>query len=287
MFKKYLAVMTFCLLFSLLGRASVLVATGGSPSLAYYVDTSSDGEKCRESLYSALSRFPLVQKWPPTAQFKIDIIEGEGVKDKRPLLRISIRAIADAYYDPDSGDEERLKAALMLLSQKEWSVMPNVVCNPSYDEGSFGIGIVSSVAGMLDRFLSSHGTTKFLDKFTDRFDVYFSDEDMVLEGKLMGKSLSYEVMLGEIYTDSSFSELEIYVDSYALVYDPEKRERLAMREKVLNGVLDGKRRFRLATSIKVVGRTEDEVNKDIDAAAKKAAGWVINYLRGVSMQVEI
>ena len=102
-----------------------------------------------------------------------------------------------------------------------------------------------------------------------------------------GRTLSHETMFGEMYVDSSFSELQIFTDSYALMWDPKKETWSKVAEKLLEGIMDPKKSFRFATIIKMAGKTEEEINGEIDMAAKKAADAVLDYLKAVSGQIEI
>ena len=101
------------------------------------------------------------------------------------------------------------------------------------------------------------------------------------------KILSHEIAFSETYTDSNFVELSIFTDSYALMWNPKEETQPEVVEKLLEGIMDPKKSFRFATIIKMAGKTEEEINGEIDMAAKKAADAVLNYLKAVSGQLEI
>lgn len=247
-------------------------------------------EMCRESLNLALSNVQLIRDWPPTAQFRVDTEEATPGKYAPSIkLKVSARAIPNAYYDPNGGDSARLTAALAILDKKDWSLIESgIVCNTSYDETSFVSGAIPLIAARLNLFLSQNGATSFLYKFAKRFNFNFYSMDMNIGRKFEGKgrTLSHEEMFGEMYVDSSFSELQIFTDSYALMWNPKKETWPEVAKELLKGLTDPQKYFRFTIIIKVAGKTEEEINEEIDMATKKAANQVWDYLKAVSGQIE-
>jgi hypothetical protein len=250
-------------------------------------------EMCKESLNLALSKVQSIRNWPPTAQFRVDIEDAtpDGKDAPSVQLKVNARVIAYAYYDlTTNNDNDRLKSALAILEGKEWLLIENgIVCNAPYDEASFVSGTVPRIAAGLNRFLSQNGVTSFLYKFAKRFSFHFYSMDMDIGRKLLekGRTLSHETMFGEMYVDSSFSELQIFTDSYALMWNPKKEILSEVAEKLLEGVMDPQKHLRFTATIKIAGKTEEEIDGEIDTAAKKAADAVLNYLKAVSKQREI
>ena len=247
---------------------------------------------CREALHRALSEAPSIKGWPPTAQFRVDIEDMTTLGKDAPSVRLKVnaRAIAYAYYDTESGDSARLTAALGLLTKENWTeIVSGVVCASPYDEKSFGTGNIHRIAWVLNYFFSVSKFTLSLYKFKDQFNLHFNNEDMRLGRKFMRgeKILSHEIAFSETYTDSNFVELSIFTDSYALMWNPKEETQPEVVEKLLEGIMDPKKSFRFSTIIKMAGKTEEEINGEIDMAAKKAADAVLNYLKAVSGQLEI
>lgn len=241
-------------------------------------------DTCRESLHKLLSDIPSIKKWPPTAQLKVEVDDADA-----PSLKVSIRTIADAYYDKDSGDSVRLTAALAILEKKEWLLVESgIKCVPPYDEKSFSVGTIPWIAGKLNYSSLMQGFTSFLYKFTEKFYPHLKSKDMRLGTKTnwRKKILSHGEMFGETYTDSTFGEIKISTYSYALMWDPRQTIQSKIDEDLLKGAADPQKQFIFTVNIKVAGKTNPEIDQEIDAAAKKAADVVFDYLKRVSTQIE-
>src|SRR3989344_468959 len=240
-------------------------------------------DMCRESLYGLLSDIPSIKKWPPTIQLRVEVDDADV-----PSVKVSMRAIPDAYYDPDRDGSAWLTAALAILDKKEWSpVASGIKCVPPYDEKSFGAGTIPLIAGELGFFSLTRSFTGFIYKFTEKFNFYFNSEDMRLARKPMrGKLLSHAEMFGEKYTNSTFDEIRISVYFYALIWDPKQTIQPKVKEDLFKGVMDPQKQFSFSANIRVAGKTSEEIEQEIDAAAKKAAEAGIGYLREASGQIE-
>lgn len=241
-------------------------------------------DTCREVLHNLLSDIPSIKKWSPVAQFKVEIDDADA-----PSLKVSARFIADAYYDPERNDSARLAAALAILEKKEWLLVESgIKCVPPYDEKSFSVGTIPWIAGKLNYSLLTQGFTSFIYKFTEKFYPNLNSKDMRLGKKPMGGKtfLSHREMFGETYTDSTFGEIKISTYSYALMWDPRQTTQSKIEEDLLKGAADTQKQFIFTVSIKVAGKTNPEIDQEIDAAAKKAADAVFDYLKGVSAQIE-
>jgi len=245
-------------------------------------------EQCREGLENLLSNTlrPFAENIG-LAEIRVEIAEANIVKNTpRIILAIFTRVLEEAYlvgFSPDGPDDPQkyvTRDIREIFEAKPFEKVFEIPCPAPYGKESFYepriqqylLGAIQNI----ELYWLQQRETEYLKILQKQFNLYFEPAftELILRFNKEKKFLFQEILFFEQYKDHTFTELNLFMDTYAMVC----REHInpLVRDEIFKGIQDPNKLKIFQVTIQLQNNKE-KIISDIDSRAETLANRILNY----------